>query len=62
MCTVCRSLKTGKKYIYASSDRKSKLEVCKDCHKAKLETLNKQANSVLGDSFTLGVLKPKDTE
>jgi cytochrome c553 len=62
-CTVCRETKEGKKYIYTSSARESKLFVCASCHAITVAQINKKASAILGSSVSTGVLQPeKDKE
>ena len=65
ICAFCNTKKFSSKeksYIYASSNRATRVYVCATCHRAKVREMEAKAKESLDSGFTLGILKDKDQE
>ncbi len=55
-CTICRFDREGKKYVFASSNRKIRFLICVECYKIKLAEMQQLAEK-FGEGMVLGVLR-----
>lgn len=60
ICELCKEEKNGRKYVYANSTRTIKILVCKECHTAKVNTIQANAEKVVSSEIVTGILRPSE--